>query len=289
MAPLCICNGVIRSGSTWSFNVCRELFKEQALGSNQKFGSTYLDSQPLEQFITRQWPSVDGLTVIKAHNMGVAAMTVIRKGLAKAVCTYRDPRDCIASDLAFMNYPFEICIKRISSTLAPIRVYQSTPNILLVRYEDMMSDRLGEIRRIANHLGSQIDDAALHRIDGKTNLESSRRFCEDMKHRPADKLLKIDTHLVDPETHLHANHVNGGTVGRWKTELSSDQAAYVSEYFAPWLLQLGYETPASLQAILKTPSAMSDPVLPTQMPLQQVAGYGTFTVGAGASTRFASS
>ena len=276
MSPLCICNGVIRSGSTWSFNVCREVYRELGLSRGLKSSSAYLDHQPLEQFVALQWPAMrDAATVIKAHSIGVNAMTAIRKGLVKGVCTYRDPRDCIASDLAFMDYPLEISIKRISGTLTPLRVYQTTPHILLVRYEDMMRDRLGQIRRIARHLGVQLDEMAVQRIDSKTNMESSQRICGELKHRPSDALMQVATHRVDPTTHLHENHVNGGTVGRWKSELSVDQAAYITEYFAPWLLQLGYETPASLQRILKTPAGNVD----LKASMQQPVRFGALSVG----------
>jgi hypothetical protein len=286
-ASVVICNGVIRSGSTWSFNVCREMVQEDAIRNRKAFGSAYLDAQPLEQFISQPQPPAAS-AVVKAHGLGPVAMTALRHGRARAVCTYRDPRDCIASDLAFMRYPLEIAIKRVGGTLDPIRVYQTTPNILLVRYEDMMTDRFREIRRIADHLGIEMNAEDVRRIDANTNMDSSERVCKQMKHQP-QKMLKIATHLVDPTTHLHENHLNGGTVGRWRQDLSTDQAAYLSEMFSGWLLQLGYETPESLRAILATSAGRRQMTLPQQMFAQQQPRYGSFTVGAAGSARFANS
>ncbi len=287
MGSLCICNGMIRSGSTWSFNVCRELYQEMAMRYSGSSQSCYLDCQPLEQFVNQRWSNESASWVIKAHNLGIAAMTAVRKGLAKGVCTFRDPRDCIASDLAFMHYPLEVSMKRVSATLDPLRMYQCVPHILLVRYESMMTNRQGEIRRIATHLGLMVDDMTVRRIDARTNLENSERVCSNMKHRPAGGLMQIADHLVDPTTHLHQNHINGGTVGRWRYELSEEQGAYVTEFFAPWLVQLGYETPQSLQQIINTPSYANGTGTPLPSVSPNANRIGSFTTGSASAGRFA--
>jgi hypothetical protein len=150
-----------------------------------------------------------------------------------------------------MGYSLDDCVQRISVTLEPLGAFQSTPSILLLRYEEMMADRGREIRRIASHLGLRLDDATVGHIDAHTNLESCQKVCESLKDRPAEKVLMLANHRIDPTTQLHQNHLNGGTVGRWKHEFSVEQIAYVNEFFAPWLLKLGYETPRSLDMILR--------------------------------------
>src|SRR5258708_2797093 len=134
--PLCFCNGVIRSGSTWSFNVCRVLYQELSVQRRQPFGSTYLDGPYVEQFVAQQWQHAPGPTVIKAHQIGPLALGAIRAGHAKGVCTFRDPRDCVASDVVFMGQGLETSVNRVVSTLEFLRFYQSTSHILLVKYEE---------------------------------------------------------------------------------------------------------------------------------------------------------
>jgi hypothetical protein len=115
-----------------------------------------------------------------------------------------------------------------------------------------------EIRRIATHLGLNLNEAAINHIDSKTNLESSSQLCDSLTNRPAKDIQKVQNHIVDPATKLHHNHINGGTVGRWKYELSIDQVAYMTEFFAPWLRRLGYETEESLRDLLKAMTPMSN-------------------------------
>ena len=189
--------------------------------------------------------------MIKSHELGPHAQAAVHAGHAKAVCTFRDPRDCVASDLVFMNVGLEECIGRVNLTLEFLNQFQTTRNILLVRYEDMIVDRRQEIRRIAAHLGINVSASAISRIDDKTNIQSSRNVCRSLKDRPSSSLIDIQSHRVDPETHLHENHINDAKVGKWKTVFSAEQGRWLTEYFASWLLKLGYETPASLAVITR--------------------------------------
>ena len=251
MQPLCICNGVIRSGSTWSFNVCRGLVQEHATQHNQACGSTYLPADQLETFVTQLWQTAPGSTVVKAHELGPSALAAIHAGSAKAVCTFRDPRDCVASDLEFMGTDLNECILRVNMTLEFLKYFQTTRNILLVRYEDMIADRRREIRRIAAHLGINATASVVSRVDDKTNLQSSRNLCRSLKDRPESSLINIQSHRVDPITHLHENHISDAKVGKWKTIFIPEHGRWLTEYFSSWLLKLGYETPATLAAYLR--------------------------------------
>jgi hypothetical protein len=253
---------MFRSGSTWSFNVCRELYQLLPQQFNEPVKSGYLEAVQLEHLVTQKWPTMTAPTVIKAHYIGPAAMAALRAGTAKGICTYRDPRDCVASDMAFMSYPLEVCLKRFGGTLEPLRLYQTTPNILLVKYEDMMVDRPRQLRRIANHLGVPANDAALHQIDARTNLQACKELCAQLPKRPANQVLHQANHIIDPVTHLHQNHINGGTIGRWRSELSIEQAMYVTEFFAPWLLKLGYETSDSIENFMRNATAQMRPPVP---------------------------
>jgi hypothetical protein len=246
---LCICNGMYRSGSTWSFNVCRALY--QVLGGDQnRSQSGYMNREPLEQLILTKLPAITFPLVVKSHDVGSAAITALRGGHARAVCTFRDPRDAVASDMKFMNHPFETAVKRISASLESLHLLQSIPHVLLVSYERMMTDPHLQIRRIADHLGVKADESTVRQIDAKTNLENSQRVCETLKTRHSRDVYQspLSNHRIDPSTHLHDNHINGGTIGRWKDELSIDRAIHLTELLAPWLLKLGYETEATVRS-----------------------------------------
>ncbi len=92
VSPIVICDGMIRSGSTWSFNVCRLMGDLLAKRRGQAHGSAYLDRNTLDQFLVTQAYVREGPAIVKGHELGPVALDWIHTGRAKAVCTIRDPR-----------------------------------------------------------------------------------------------------------------------------------------------------------------------------------------------------
>jgi hypothetical protein len=202
--------------------------------------SGYMMSAQTEQFFqTTGHPP--GPTIIKTHGLGPIALERVRSEAAKSICTYRDPRDCVASLMTFTGQKFEDAIESIRGNLIVLDEYHKSGNTHFIQYERMLEDRLGEIRRIADYLGISIDDPMLARIDGMSNLESSKKVCEDLRHRPQGQFIRSkEDHRVDPQTWLHHNHIHSGQPGRWREELSAEQIQHLKGEFAPWLERLGY-------------------------------------------------
>src|SRR5947207_933644 len=115
--PLVLCTGILRSGSTWSFNVCRLMAKVVAGRENLPLWTGYMLPEKSEAFFERCGDAQPGPTVIKAHSLGPRGMELLRTRRAKAVCTYRDPRDCVASMMTFSNQPFQQAMDAIAQAL----------------------------------------------------------------------------------------------------------------------------------------------------------------------------
>jgi hypothetical protein len=252
-ATLILCTGLLRSGSTWSFNVCRELGQATARRHRQGFGSAYLTEPQLDFFLNTQARSIPGPTVLKTHGVGPVAQEWIRTGRAAVVCTYRDPRDCVASMLTFFGLDFATAARRIHADLEFLALYETSRG-LLIRYEEMMSHPLTQIERIATHLRIVVDRAELRRIDQVTNLQNSAKICRDLAGRDESQILRSGGHRVDPATSLHDNHIMNSKPGRWRSEFTDEQARTLTELFHPWLIRLGYEPADAAMPAL----AMSD-------------------------------
>jgi hypothetical protein len=239
--PLFFCTGVVRSGSTWSFNVVRMLSEYWGRKAGRPMGSAYLEGANLEQFLTRNLPQAAGVTVIKAHGIGPTAISMLQSGRARAVCTIRDPRDCVASDLTFLHKDINFSIKRVVDNLHYISMYEGGHHTLFVQYEQMMANPLKQVARIAAHLGIDADESVLRQIDVATSIPSSLAAIEVLKKKDPKQVMWLDNHRVDPGNHLHENHIHSGKVGRWRDEFSADQAKRLTSIFKPWLLKFGYE------------------------------------------------
>jgi hypothetical protein len=236
--------GVLRSGSTWAFNVCQALGKLRAERLGQTFTTAYMARGQLERFLTAEGPHLTGTVVIKTHTVRRETLDWLAAGRARAVCTFRDPRDCVVSIMTFYGRDLAAASTQIAGSFNYLRHYQKAGNTLFVRYEQMMADPAGHIEQIARHLNIEVDQATIREIEQGTNIESSRKICEDLKNRPQEKVLLSGNHRVDPISSLHDNHIFNAKIGRWKEELTEAQRKSLTEFFRPWLISLGYDPKA---------------------------------------------
>jgi hypothetical protein len=230
-----------------------------------------LTQQSLDQFLQAQANLSDGPAVIKVHEVGPLALEWIRAKRAKAVCTFRDPRDCVASDMVFWGAGFDASVQRVVISLKTLHAsYLDVGSTLFVRYEDMMNDTLSQIRRIAEYLNVAIDQKEVERIDAQTNIQSSRQICLGLDKRP-DSETDVGTggHRRHRVTLLHDNHIGNAKVGRWKDELTDEQGERLTHLFQPSLQALGYSiegsvyNPSPIVTWPNSASANTNPVPPS--------------------------
>ena len=60
------CSGMMRSASTWSYNVCRIIYLQIAKQSNIPMIQGYLDSADIDEFLKKNIEET-GIAVIKTH------------------------------------------------------------------------------------------------------------------------------------------------------------------------------------------------------------------------------
>src|SRR5262249_9146057 len=145
--------------------------------------------------------------------------------------------------MTFTGQSFEAAIESLRGNLVVMDQY-AQGQTHFVRYEQMLPDPGTAVRGIANYLGVAFDDALLARIDELSNLETSKKVCEDLRHRPQGQYLRsAEDHRVDPQTWLHHNHIHSGEVGRWRNEFTPAQIETANQVFAPWLERLAYTDP----------------------------------------------
>jgi hypothetical protein len=248
--PIFICNGIFRSGSTWSFNVCRQLVTQLAVRRGQRFGSAFLDHNALDEYLRNGVSSAPGPVLIKAHFIGPLALQWLRLSKMKAVCTYRDPRDCVASDRTFLGWDMDRIVNRVLGNYQAVDEYRGCSSILMVRFEEMMRDPMVQIRRIAGHFDIDLPEQTLRQIDAETNIQSSLKICQQLKYRAPNEVTHVADHRVDPLTQLHNNHIHSAKIGRWRDELTADEGRELTRIFHPWLVKFGYdiETPRATYA-----------------------------------------
>jgi hypothetical protein len=242
------CSGMMRSGSTWSYNVCRIIGMLIAEQTQSTLYCGYRDSKSLDEFLREKIDSA--IVVYKLHSPASLALELIRNKNAKNICTVRDPRDCVASRQLIADESLDVSINFIKDNLYYVDLYKQINNTLFIRYEEMILHPLEQIREIADYLGIRLPTDILLEIDKQTSLHNAKKICDSLKYKPRESLLNVGQYLTDPVTCLHENHIHGGVCGRWKTELSREQIDRVVKEFTQWLISLEYETEESIEDIL---------------------------------------
>ena len=140
----------------------------------------------------------------------------------------RDPRACVASQIAIEWYEPEIALEAstVAWEMAISRVDSFAPKLrpdqlLDVRYEDLVRDPAGELRRVCEFAGLRDGETVEHMI----NAERRGTFREGWHDR-----------LTEP--------ISTAPIDSWRRKLSPEQAALVEHATGGELERLGYRAVA---------------------------------------------
>jgi len=232
---LFLCTGMIRSGSTWMFNVCRLLLEE--CGDLDRTVPGYLREGDDADRVLEQLDLKARNVLLKLHNPGPYAERLIRERRTKDVYTHRDPRDVVVSAHRMWNWSIDRAIHSMATTVSVFERRRQSENTLFVAYDDILLRPQALVPEIAEYLGIHVDEQMVESISAATSLDAARTVATN----PAIPFNAAFEFHYDPVTLLHKNHVRDGTSGYWRQHLTDEQAARVVEVAAPLFDRLGYQ------------------------------------------------
>jgi hypothetical protein len=208
-----ICAGLIRSGSTWLYNVLREILILQY--PEQVYACWIGDYEPLD---TRE------IHLIKTHSY-------YQKIAVKADLVFTSRRDLrdIAASMVIRNWSDQDDIQHLIDSLKQHvnsytlwRQYSAHETV----YEYMIHNKLTEIINIAQILG----------LDCNSHLASSiSSKVESLSYEHGDQLIPYDKVNL-----LHPNHRKDGRVGYFIEVLQPKLISEISLQFHDWLKTYNY-------------------------------------------------
>ena len=240
-----------KAGSGWYFNLTndllvaagntdvRELRERYGLDGLLKGGNCQVDMTHAARIPRLLRPLLRGQTfAVKTHGRPrFPLQPLVRLGLAKATYIYRDPRDVA---LSMIDHGRELredgnhanvlaSIETLDDALTHIRAdaikiwsqWQDMGGVLMVRYEDLLTDTAGELRRLAGYLGLDVSDAILQAVIDKYDRSSK----DDV----------VDENL----------HFNAGIAARYRHALGPDDRALCRRRLDPELSRMGYMSSAN--------------------------------------------
>lgn len=212
--------GMYRSGSTFTFNIAREILEGavDVLSANSVTAAEQIRAQVRH-------------LVIKSHLPDDALVAMINSGQAICIRTYRKPEEAVASWMDTFGYSFEDSLKAICGWMD--RHHSAHCDALNIPYE-MIEDRpLSAILMIQYYLYGRINRPQARELNKRYNKAQIKQRCDAMLDN-ADNV-NIGFSYYNPETFFHRRHVSSVTRRTVSNTLSAAQIAAVREAFVDYV------------------------------------------------------
>ena len=237
-----LCAGMYRACSTWQYEVAAHLVEEHRSG--RRLG--YLASGEYTALVRRDAERGTACSVIKAHEGEPAMARELSAGRARALYVHRDVRDVVFSLMHKRGKTFEQILRQgmIHQILANDRFWMALPNVLVQRYDDLISEPALGVMDLADHLGFELEEGEAQRIADLYSQESNRARTEALRQRLEQAGVDLEnagnTQICDPSSLLHWNHMRQKGAASWRTTATPRQIAILHGLCGRWLRARGY-------------------------------------------------
>ncbi|RMH13514.1 MAG: hypothetical protein D6698_13935 [Gammaproteobacteria bacterium] len=243
--------GMARSGSTWTFNVTREIIR--AAGLKPIPEEQEQDEDALLQQVAQTDPGPQEVFCIKTHRM-----LRLRSDDIRLICNYRDMRSAALSFMRFMGCDFERTLKAVREMMEITDFYRESCNekqLLLVRYDDMMEQPQKVILEIASLLGIALQEPFAFHLARKYSRENVKRLLESMQSIDVDQTFvqrqpgqrfepryfsNNQGGVYDRRTSFHSGHLTSSNEDEWREYFTPEQQATLNELCGSWLERYGF-------------------------------------------------
>jgi hypothetical protein len=220
------------SGSTWLYNIVREILAISGLDHVAYRAEIY------DNFHDTRAAEGEN-AVLRGHNIESLLLRVLKLADVKAVLSFRDPRDAIASFLQrFGDYGAKfprICNDATRSLAALLSASQHLDHCSFF-YEDGFTGDPESVRRLAAFLGYSLREDQVYHIFDKYRAETVRAFTAAISELPADRLFVDDTNnAMDRETSFHRTHMSDMRVGKWRDFFDAEAQSALTATFGDYV------------------------------------------------------
>jgi Sulfotransferase domain len=249
---LYICSGMIRSCSTWQYDIVKEILVSKNLAKPDGF----IVKENVNDIINKS----ENL-IYKVHEAMPESIEAARQGKAKIIYIHRDLRDVAASLMVRFRKSLQNVLddKYISNAYRDYKLWTSLDDVLVQEYHKVMNDMPKAIREIADFLGIQLPESEVTRLSIIYSLEKQKEVVNKLPgSSPSGKLIrkirrrtanflyngigkrntqkiakifgKVGVSQYDPNTGLHNDHINTGEIGSYKKTMNDKEIEQIETY-----------------------------------------------------------
>jgi hypothetical protein len=207
--------GMPRSGSTFSFNVVREVLRRR--------GRVYQEPTPDSAAALAHSGEADHV-IIKAHFLDPLGLSLIRTGAARAICSVRRIEDAVASWIETFGFAEEESIEAMRAWLV---LYQHIRSQALTVPYDLIDRRPWRAAwLIGRHISATVGPVESWKIACRFNKERVKRSV-DALDRTGQGVRDIGFSWYDETTFFHRRHVSSLASRPAEQRLSGEQLARI--------------------------------------------------------------
>lgn len=188
--------GMQRSGSTFSFNIVRDLLQAR--------GSVYQDVSKSVAEIALKHKDQDHL-ILKSHSADDVTIHLVNLGAIPTICTVRKPEDAIASWMGTFGFNLT---DSIAEMIEWIKMYNRIKHTaLIIDYDDVDNHTLATARRIANFI---CPDATAEEIEQTAARNSKKSVMELTSQMEVDGTVVRDASftIFHTKNYYHKRHIS---------------------------------------------------------------------------------
>lgn len=226
-----LCDGMVRSASTWSFNVALKLLRSDP--DRKSFG--FYNENPAVLLAAAR-PRFSHV-VIKSHKVAPSGFDLCCGSAVKAIYTWRHPYDTAVSCMRMFGFSFDQARNALRNALRVWSFHQTTDSACILAYEEIVRDPVAQIERIAGYLQLAVTGELLRRVAEQTSFQNLKRLSRRIDTLESPRLIRKDGCVFDRETLLHQNHIRNGGVGYGARFLNRAQLSEIDDM----LRQEGFE------------------------------------------------
>ncbi len=243
--------GMVRSGSTWTYNVVRNILAVLGIGTVDGYVGEHeaLDAH-LRRINTEVYTKRPRL--IKFHDWTETVIQMLSSGRGNAIYSQRDLRDVTVSWMDFDKSTFEQVVDsgRLDVLMEMNMFWRRQSNLMKIEYQQLMVEPEDTIHRVAAWLNFDITSDQAREIANNCSLDAAIKSMDKIKEQVAGlkkgRIFSDSHRYFDENTLLHYNHIRSAEIGRYRKRLTDAQIARLHNILGDWLIQQGYEQSADL-------------------------------------------
>jgi len=213
--------GMQRSGSTFSYNVVRELL--DARGGVSTFSSNSIDG-----ILSEPDDSINA--IVKSHSPDAMINAILGKRGVPCVCTVRKPEDAIASWMNVFGFSLEDSVATYDQWLSWHQKMHK--NMLNIKYEDVDNYSWFVIRRISEYLFGKWSALEVHKI---WLNNKKKAVYKKTSHMDVSDSVDIGFSFYNKINFYHRRHVSSLKSKNASELLSQDQVSYIRSNLSRYL------------------------------------------------------